>query len=185
VLGVSISQSQSTLQNMTESFDDIEQRLIKEMTNFFSEVEEQKYRGDKIWTNRLKEKIGDLGIELGYQVSIGGFRDKFEREWLYDIVWYVEDNENRLQKIPLIVESEWDRNYSGIKYDFEKLLVGNAERRLMICQSKSENVDNLFIKFKAAIDAFQENIGDRFLIAILDSETEAEFYFKTYTKVSI
>jgi hypothetical protein len=155
---------------------------MKEMDDFFSEVEEKKYMGDTIWTNRLKEKIGDLGVTLGHQVAVGGFRDKFEREWLYDIVWYVEDNKKKLQKIPLIVESEWDRNYSGIKYDFEKLLVGNAERRLMICQSRTDNIDNLFEKFKSAIDAFEENFGDRFLIAILDSQTESEFYYKTYTK---
>jgi len=167
---------------MTENFDDIEKKIIMEMDDFFMEVEEKKYHGDKIWTNRLKEKIGDLGFDLGYKVSIGGFRDKFEREWLYDIVWYVEDAESRLQKIPLIVESEWDRNYSGIKYDFEKLLVGNAERRLMICQCKTDDIDNLFEKFKSAIDAFEENFGDRFLIAVLDSQTESEFYYKTYTK---
>ncbi len=167
---------------MTENFDEIENQIIKEMDDFFIEVEEKKYLGDTIWTNRLKEKIGDLGLNLGYQVAVGGFRDKFEREWLYDIVWYVEDEEKRLQKIPLIVESEWDRNYSGIKYDFEKLLVGNAERRLMICQCKTKDIDNLFDKFKKAIDAFEENFGDRFLIAVLDSQTESEFYYKTYTK---
>jgi hypothetical protein len=118
---------------------------------------------------------------LGYEVAVGGFRDKFEREWLYDIVWYVEDPERRLAKVPLIVESEWDRNYSGIKYDFEKLLVGNAERRLMICQCESNDVDALFDKFKKAIETFQENYGDRFLFAVLDSQTESEFYFRTYT----
>ena len=167
---------------MTENFDDIEKKIIKEMDDFFMEVEEKKYHGDKIWTNRLKEKIGDLGFDLGYKVSIGGFRDKFEREWLYDIVWYVEDIEKRLIKIPLIVESEWGSNYAEIKYDFEKLLIGNAERRLMICQAKSENIDDLFTKFKEAINAFEENDGDRFLIAIYDSSTEAEFYYKTFTK---
>lgn len=167
---------------MTENFDYIDKRIIKEMDDFFIEVEQKKYLGDKVWTNRLKEKLGDLGAELDYKVAVGGFRDKFEREWLYDIVWYVEDNQNRLQRIPLIVESEWDRNYSGIKYDFEKLLVGNAERRLMICQCMTEGIDDLFNKFQAAIDAFEENVGDRFLIAVLDSVTESEFYYRTYIK---
>jgi len=44
------------------------------------------------------------------------------------------------------------------------------------------DIDNLFEKFKSAIDAFEENFGDRFLIAVLDSQTESEFYYKTYTK---
>lgn len=168
---------------MTENFDEVERKLIKELNNFFIEVKEQKYKGDRVWTNRLKEKIGELGVELQHKVAVGGFRDKFEREWLYDVVWYEEDNENRLIRIPLIVESEWDRNYSGIKYDFEKLLVGNAERRLMICQSKPDGVEKLFAKFKEAIIAFKENYGDRFLIAILDSQTEAKFYYRTFTKL--
>ena len=167
---------------MTENFDEIEKRIIKELNNFFIEVEEKKYLGNKVWTNRLKEIIGDLGTELKYKVCIGGFRDKFEREWLYDVVWYEEDIEKRLIRIPLIVESEWEKNYSGIKYDFEKLLVGNAERRLMICQSKTNGIENLFIKFKEAIIAFEENYGDRFMIAIFDSQTESEFYYKTFTK---
>ncbi|MBB5620887.1 hypothetical protein HDE69_001940 [Pedobacter cryoconitis] len=167
---------------MTENFDEIEKRIIKVLDDFLIEAEENKYIGNKIWTNRLKESIGDLGIELNYEVAIGGFLDKFEREWLYDIVWYQEDPYNRLIRIPLIVESEWDRNYLGIKYDFEKLLIGNAEKRLMICQSKSNQVERLFIKFKEAINTFEENYNDRFLIAIFDSDTESNFYYKTFTK---
>lgn len=167
---------------MTENFDEIDIAIIKEIKDFLIEVEDKKYLGDKIWTNRLKERIGDLGQRLKYEVAVGGFRDKFEREWLYDIVWYVEDEKNRLISVPLIVESEWDRRYSGIKYDFEKLLVGNADRRLLICQSKPDEVDSLLEKFKEAINAFQENSGDRFLFAILDCYTERDFYFKTYTK---
>ena len=170
---------------MNENFDEIEMNIIKELDDFFVEVEQEKHKGNKIWTSRIKEKICELGMTLGYKVCGAGFLEKFEREWLYDIVWYVEDIEKRLIKIPLIVESEWGSNYAEIKYDFEKLLIGNAERRLMICQAKSENIDDLFTKFKEAINAFEENDGDRFLIAIYDSSTEAEFYYKTFTKTMI
>ena len=167
---------------MTENFDEIEMKIISQMNDFLIEADENKLIGNRVWTNRLKHRIGELGTNEGFQVAAGGFRDLFEREWLYDIVWYVEDAEKRLIRIPLIVESEWDANYSGIKYDFEKLLVGNAECRLMICQSKPENIEDLFKKLKEAINAFEENYGDRFLIAILDSRTESEFYYKTFTK---
>jgi hypothetical protein len=167
---------------MQQEFDEIELKIINELDSFFTEVKQEKYKGDRIWTKRLKEKIGDLGVTLNYKVAVGGFREKFETEWLYDIVWYVEDKENRLIKIPLIVESEWDRNYSGMKFDFEKLLVGNAERRLMICQGKEDQIDFLFSKFEDAINVFEENYDDKFLIAILDSTTESKFYYKTFTK---
>ena len=80
------------------------------------------------------------------------------------------------------MESEWDKKYSGIKFDFEKLLIGNAERRLMICQSRENEIDNLLYKFKNAIDVFTENTGDKFLFAILNCDTDDVFHFRTYTK---
>ena len=80
------------------------------------------------------------------------------------------------------MESEWDKKYSGIKFDFEKLLIGNAERRLMICQSKESEIEILLNRFKNSIDVFKENKGDRFLFAILNCDTDEEFYFRTYTK---
>lgn len=167
---------------MVENADEIELKIIYQLNNFFEEVKQNNYLGDAIWTKRLKEIIGDLGLDLGYQVCCEGFLDKFEKEWLYDVVWYVEDDEKRLKKIPLIVESEWDKRYSAIKLDFEKLLLGNSERRLMICQAKSHEIDSLFEKFAKAINAFQENYGDRFLIAILDSDSLEEFYYKIIIK---
>lgn len=167
---------------MTNNFDKIEQEIINELNTFFLEVKQNNYHGNTIWTKRLKERIGYLGKEKGYYVATAGCDGEFEKEWLYDVVWYVEDNEGRLESIFLIVESEWEINYSGIKYDFEKLLVGRAHNRLMICQSRSHNIENLFEEFKKAIDAFKGNFNDRFLIAILDYDTEDEFHFKTYTK---
>jgi hypothetical protein len=169
---------------MNQNFDEIDKQIIDICNDFLSEADENNYAGNTIWTRRLKEKIGDLGWDLDYDVAIGGFRDKFEKEWLYDIVWYQEDDEGRLIRVPLIVESEWDINYAGIKYDFEKLLVGNAQKRFMICQSKPVNIEGLLDKFKKAIDVFEENYGDTFLFAILDSESESEFHYWTYKKLS-
>lgn len=165
---------------MTENFDEFEKKIIKTLEAFLLEATNEKLLGDRVWTKSLTEKIGDLGIELGYKVAARGFQEKYERDWLYDIVWYIEDEEKRLQRVPLIVESEWVK--SGIKYDFEKLLVGKAERRLMICQARKKDIDDLFEKLKNAVNAFQGNTGDRFLIAILDSNSCTEFYFKSCTK---
>src|SRR5690242_14508505 len=106
---------------MNQNFDEIDKKIIGICNDFLSEADENDYAGNTVWTRTLKDKIGELGGELGYDVAIGGFREKFEKEWLYDIVWYQEDDEGRLIRVPLIVESEWDINYAGIKYDFEKL----------------------------------------------------------------
>jgi len=167
---------------MNENFDAVELQIIDEFERFLSDVEKHGFSGDSTWTFQLKRRIAKLGERLGYKVSVGGLGEDFAGEWMYDVVWFVEDEEGCLIKVPLIVESEWDKKYSGIKYDFEKLLIGNAERRLMICQAKENEIENLFIKLENAIVKFQENKNDRFLIVILNCSTDDEFHYRTFTK---
>lgn len=167
---------------MNENFNELDNKIFGEIKEFIKEACSNNYIGDRLWTNKIKERLCSLGKSLEYQVAVGGFRDEYEKEWLYDITWYEEDSDNRLIRIPLIVESEWDKSYFGIKYDFEKLLVGNAIRRLMICQWPKSNLNELLDKFAIAIESFEENKGDTFLFAILDSESEEEFIFRKYTK---
>lgn len=167
---------------MNENFDSVELELISEFNSFLFDVKLFNYSGDTNWTYYIKKKIANLGEKKGYKIAVGGFGDEYAREWLYDLVWYSEDLDGCLTKLSLIMESEWDKNYSGIKFDFEKLLVGNADRRLMICQSREVEINNLFNKFQDAINRFNGNLGDRFLFAILNCNTDKEFHFRTYTK---
>jgi hypothetical protein len=167
---------------MNENFDAVESQIINEFEQFLLDVEENSFSGGSIWTFQLKRRIAQLGDRLGYKVSVGGLGEDFAGEWMYDVVWFVEDVDGCLIKVPLIVESEWDKKYSGIKYDFEKLLIGNAERRLMICQAKENDIENLFKKLENAIVKFQENKNDRFLIVILNCSTDDEFHYRTFTK---
>lgn len=166
---------------MNTNFDEIEADLIKILNDFLKEADKENHTGNVIWTKRIKEEIGRLGHQKEYEVAAGKCDIGFS-EWLFDLVWYQEDEEGRLIRVPLIVESEWSMVYRDIKYDFEKLLVGNAERRLMICQAPSERIEELFSKLKEAIIAFKENYGDRFLIAIYDCQTEDRFHYRTFTK---
>ncbi|HTE23665.1 hypothetical protein [Flavitalea sp.] len=168
---------------MKNNFDEIELKLIRTLNDFLREAKSHGVASiepwnNKMWTRGLQEKICRLGLDEDYGVApnIG------IKAWLYDIVWYVEDSKNRLIKIPLIVECEWNLRYDEIQYDFEKLLVGNAERRLMICQCPRKGIEQLISNLVTAIDLFQENHGDKFLIAVLDSDTEDEFIFRTFTK---
>ncbi|MBA4196515.1 MAG: hypothetical protein C0459_03070 [Chitinophaga sp.] len=165
---------------MTEKFNQIENKLINLFNEFVNEVDEKKIYGDRLWTKELKKRIAKLGLDEKYQVATSGFKDTYEPEWLFDLTWYSEDDFKRLKKLHLVVESEWDRKYSGIKYDFEKLLIAKADLKLLICQSSHDNLNELFLKFEDAINAFSNTKGDRYLFAVLDSDSERKFYFKTH-----
>lgn len=136
--------------------------------------------GDKNWTNRIKKLLHLKGEELGYEVCASGI-DCNHGEWLYDIVWYENNEDGLLKSVPLVVESEWKRRYGDIKYDFEKLLLSNSDQRVMICQG--QNVEELKSYFFNAIKSYNTlRKGDRFLIAILEDFYSGEFFYEVIIK---
>jgi hypothetical protein len=70
------------------------------------ESHEQMLKSDKEWTQLIKKRLGELGVNSDYSIATGGFQEDFEREWLYDMTWYKEIGEGknkRLTNIPLVV----------------------------------------------------------------------------------
>jgi hypothetical protein len=75
--------------------------------------------------------------------------------------------------VPLICECELDQTFGHIKFDFEKLLVANASHHLMICNVHNNKKDFMLDYFNTAIQSFKlGRVGDRFLFAILDHESD-------------
>lgn len=135
----------------------------------------------KVYANGLSE---ELTIAKG-----GDFRNA---EWLFDLHWYTEGkNPYTTVSLPLIMECEWQQKrkgdkvneFSGIKYDFQKLLVSNAEFRLMIFKVTKPT------DFAKLSDYFEDNIGNykhlekgsKFLF-IAFSEREKTFYYQLIKK---
>ena len=104
-----------------------------------------------------------------------GYPKFVNREWLYDLLWYKEDNDGGYSPLdfPLIVESEWEKRrredkkgdrHSGIKYDFQKLLLSNTGLRLMVFEiSKEEDLNLLSIYFNNAIAKYTPLKKGKFL----------------------
>lgn len=167
---------------IVEELTEIEGALQDVLEKVRLEWVNQQLYGDKKWTYRIKELLGQAGTQMGYQVCSTGF-DCYHGEWLYDLVWYEENDEKRLISVPLIVESEWNRGFGNIKYDFEKLLLANADHRLMICQARPKHINSLLEYFTNAVKDYKLlKSGDRFLIAILDDYMSGNFIYKIIIK---
>lgn len=154
--------------------DDIERRLKEALISFTLEARQLDYKSDGLWTYKIKERLGDIGCnEFNSKICTSGFRDYFDNEWLFDLVWYLENEDGILIEIPLVVESEWHLDWRCIKYDFEKLLQSNATHRLMICQAHPSRKSFILEGFKSLIQSYRLNhTGDRYMIAVLDTEEE-------------
>jgi len=98
------------------------------------------------WTPSILREIGDLGLNKGYS----SYPSKDNKALLYDLVWSKKTADGFLESIELILESEITHrpNHDDVRWDFEKLLLGNATTRVMICfsyayYSKENHQDNM------------------------------------------
>ena len=102
----------------------------------------------------IKTSLALLGKRLGYKVYGNGIckpiakKEKFKnREWLYDLMWYKDGKEDYIIKeFNVAFEIEWgntrykeEKNnhhirFGEAKYDFQKLIVSNAELCVFIFQ---------------------------------------------------
>jgi hypothetical protein len=160
----------------------IEQEIIATLDAAVQHLDSNKIYGDRNWTNCFKEKLAELGEQKGNKICTSGFADQYDAEWLFDMVWYKENEKKYLTEVFLAVESEWGSHLRQIKFDFEKLLSSNSLNKLMICQTHPSNYDALVTYFEEAIGCYKGNkAGDRYLVAILDKKEE-KFYYEVFQK---
>jgi hypothetical protein len=147
-------------------------------------------------TQTVKTELAILGHKLGFKVyanhlsaaNLTKIGNHFNpTEWMYDVHWYTEHDHYSTTSLELAVESEWESRrkddksndfHSGVKYDFQKLLITNANLRLMIFKvSKEEELETLYTYFKAAIKGYTSLIeGDTFLFIAFHNKSKSFYY---------
>ena len=166
--------------------DDIAPKIIehlaKNMESYFQCIN----RPER--TRFVKKELVKLGHKLGFRVYANGLTREdlkeigvefVNREWLFDLHWFTNGVEPySVQSLPLVVECEWNPRrkgdsktlYSGIKYDFQKLLIANADLRLMIFKiAKEQELELLGEYFNNSIQNYQHlNNGSKFLFIAYD-----------------
>jgi hypothetical protein len=131
------------------------------------------------------QAVGHLGYESGYHVCAAGLKEEFDPAWLYDLIWYEQDENEFLLNVTLAVESEWGENFKHIKYDFEKLLAAKATHHLMVFQTRNFHKEERLQYFRDAVLIYRHRQpGDRYLIALLDTVDET-FHFELIILTSI
>ncbi len=139
--------------------------------------------------------LGDSGLNQQFKVLSNKFTlglkpkngDFLRKEWLYDLHWFTDPGGYKLTRLPLVVECEWqwirkdDTNvpkdrYGEVKWDFQKLLVANAELRLMIFRQRPsknnrEVNEDLDVYFDNVIDGYTHLMaGSKFLFIAFDKD---------------
>ena len=135
--------------------------------------------------NKFKYKVYAHGLSPNLtQLNGGIFKNS---EWLYDLHWYVEGkNKYTTTRMPLVMECEWQQkrkgdsevDFSGIKYDFQKLLVANPEFRLMIFKViRPTDFNHLTEYFEDNINNYEHlPSGSKFLFIAFYDKGKTFFY---------
>ena len=121
--------------------DDVDERIKVELNRFRDLVPNDGFSKPE-WTAGVKNALRVVGHKLSYNVNTTieesllpqELREKYREpeygEWIYDLsIQEVKDNGSWRNVV--IAECEWG-GWEDIKEDFEKLVVGRAQLRVMV-----------------------------------------------------
>jgi predicted nucleic acid-binding Zn finger protein len=100
--------------------------------------------GAKPWTIAMRRAFVVVGQKRKYYVNAHRCESDASEErsdgaeWLWDLCWFELDDSKHIVRAPLIMECEWSRNSQGLHGDFAKLVVGRAEHRVFIFDTKNQ-----------------------------------------------
>jgi hypothetical protein len=161
---------------MNEQLNKIEEWIVNALNNFADDYFKQENRSSPFVTHAIKEIIGNYGSENGFEVCASGFPDYFHNEWLYDLVWYKENENKNLSSVELVLESEMRYGLPAIKFDFEKLLQSNSIHRIMICLAGKTPIVDIRNYCNKAVDSYNYlKKGDKILTLIWDDFDSGKF----------
>ena len=120
--------------------DDVEELIIEALQKMSTVALRRKWSSTTLWTSRVKQAIVDVGEQHYFCLTAANGCHSYQRkEWLYDVVWYLQDKTGYTIDVPFVVEIEWNHNgINGLREDFEKLLVACAKYRVMIFDAPDE-----------------------------------------------
>ncbi len=156
-------------------------RLIKDCLALLGKKKVQGKPSYQVYANGLSDHL--------QQVNGGDFKNT---EWLFDLHWYKDGKEPYTTTcLPLVMECEWNPKrksdskvpFSGIKYDFQKLLVSNGELRLMVFKVKKKaDLDSLSQYFEQNIQNYEHLAKGAKFLFIAFNDREKIIYYSEFSK---
>jgi len=154
---------------MDNTYDLLEEKIKETFIKVSDDLVNRRITGDGPWTSAIKTALTELAYNEPYNYWVWANKNNCDdtiNEWLYDMTWSESyDNKGQdFKTIHLILESEWNRNFLEIKYDFYKLLQGRAKHRVFLFQSS--DVERIMNDLEEIIEkSIIAEKSDRYLLA--------------------
>ncbi|HQY04816.1 MAG TPA: hypothetical protein PLQ52_02010 [Lacunisphaera sp.] len=131
------------------------QRAIEEIESFVTD------RSRSDWTQAVKKSFTKLGLahHWGICANVSIKHEDVHKEWLFDLTWF-SSPENRLNKLGLVLESEWEKGIEAIKYDFEKLLIARAPYKVVLFDATDMERPRFINELKEIVRGYSEHAAN-------------------------
>ena len=160
--------------------DQIEQGLIQVITEAAGKLVDARIHNDSAWTGAIFSGLTAYAYSLNLNVwSRPNEEDATLNECLYDLIICEGRTPTDIDKVWVVLESEWNFDFNEIKYDFTKLTLCRSMLRVMVFQSRTVNrISEDLVKL---VDESKMSLtGDRYLFAGWDDDNG--FTFRSHTK---
>lgn len=155
----------------------------REGYKIFSAIDDSKLKKCRLFDQIRKDvqqMLNGLYVPIKWENKNQG-RNQFLGEWLYDILWWHENNQGYATDIPLVAESEWGGKFSDLQSDFPKLLLARSKYKFMIFEGRPNDISQQIDWCKRQITTFAyTQSGDRYLFCALQWGENPTFHFKLY-----
>ena len=185
--------------------NDIINSIREIVGDYFSKSKNKSDKTKLIKNNLVKYITSNFEVKPEYKIYVNGLDASIyennrirNAELNFDLLWCEEGNninQYAILNTPLAVECEWsvkrkrDRDtfygkipFSGIKFDFQKLLLCNAELRLMIFNIQNVDLEVLYEYFETTIKNYKNLENRAQFVFIAFNNKEKTFYFTEIIK---
>ena len=135
------------------------------------------------WTEAIKLGLLNIARKKPPKLIVcsNGIEGTDYGEWLYDMIWLENDENDGIKNVPLVMESELNSPDNEVDEDFLKLLVARADHRIWIFQrrTREEITASIHSCIQRVRNCRSSQPGDRYLFAGL-SWNPRDFAFQLY-----
>ncbi len=142
--------------------------------------------GSRAWTEAFLDRLVEAAREMpdSDHIGVGGHPLFVENadfgEWLFDMIWLKYDQQQRMEGVYLVAESEWGSK-EDVLDDFQKLLVARATVRVMVYDA--HNAGDMTECFREHIGAFHGSADDTYVVIAYDEDPDK--WWLTFTELTV